>query len=95
MLGFAQDRAPPVVSAGYRPSPVAVADTCTPEERNKERARKAARTRAQRYGATLSATLPSASCTLYRGRITAFVTSCKNGLVPGLCCPIIRPIIAS
>jgi len=49
----AQDRAPPVVSAGYRPSPVAGADTCTPEERNKERARKAARTRAQRYGARL------------------------------------------
>ena len=41
MRALAQDRAPPVVSAGYRPSPAAGADTCTPEERNKERARKA------------------------------------------------------
>ena len=45
------------MTAGYRPSPAAGAgaDTCTPEERNKERARKAARTRAERYGAPVSA----------------------------------------
>ena len=39
-----------MVSAGYRPSATVGGDTCTLEERNKERARKAARTRAQRYG---------------------------------------------
>ena len=44
-----------MVLAGYRPSPAGGAGTCTVEERNKERARKAARTRAQRYGARLLA----------------------------------------
>ena len=49
------------MSAGYRPSPTAGADVCTPEERNKERARKAARTRAMRYGAHLLSEAPCCS----------------------------------